>query len=176
MKQGVTLAEVIPLMAQMEKTAASLRSQIQECSVVLVEKGGVPEPDQDVHALIDELDRISDHLRTLRLLCAKANQSTLIDYYDESGKQLTLAEALLLVKQLRSKLSLYQELALKPARPVRRPWGGEMFEVATFDPAVFRKQARSLERKVNRLSAEIDRANFTTMIEVDVSDYIDPLD
>lgn len=172
----VTLAEAIPLMAQMEKTISDLRIQINKSATVHIEKGETPEPEQDVHELIDELHRVQNDLLNLRLLCAQVNQNTLIDYYDESGNQLTLAEALLLAKQMRETLSLYKSLASKPAKPVRLRLSSDLFEVATFDPSVFKKKARSLERKLNRLSAEIDRANFNTTIEYDVSYYMDLAD
>lgn len=170
---AVALAEAIPLMAQMEKTIYDLRMQINESATLHIEKGETPEPEQDVHELIDELHRVQNDLLKLRLLCAQANQNTLVDYYDEFGNQLTLAEALLLVKQMRETLSLYKSLALRPAKPVRLRLSSDLFEVASFDPSIFKKKARSLERKVNRLSAEIDRANFNTTIEYDVSYYMD---
>lgn len=181
MSAQISLREALPLVAQIERMIREKQAERSEKSVVRIDKGEQHEKTADVDNLTEEIRRLQRDLRTLQVEIQKANLTTHVEFQDENGEKLLLADAILLVKQMREELEHLRQLAAKPEKPVAvRGVGigrvyaeGPAYEVATFDVDKYKNAYKSLQRKANALSNAIERANFDAMINFDASEYIE---
>lgn len=175
MMTKISLREALPLVSQIEKMIREKQTERAEKAVIEFQKGEKYEKTDEVDRLTEEIARLQSDLRKLQLEIQKANLNHLVNYTDESGRKLTLAEALILAKHLREELERWKSLASKPDKPrmLVRLQSGTVMQVASFDVNAYKEKIKALSRKVNRLSSEIERANFDAMIDFDASHYIE---
>lgn len=174
----LALAEAIPLMATMSQKIERLDKEIRSLAIVSFEKGDKydrEEPAKEISELLAEMGRLQSDLRTLKAKVSAANRSFLVALGD--GEEVSLEEALLLVKDWRGQLPLLRYLAQLPDKPRAMPdyyRSGSMYQIAAGDPKHYRSLADRLERQANRLSVLIDRANLEASISIDPESEFDP--
>lgn len=173
----LNLNEAIPLLAEIRNQLADRRNKRRQVATVFFQKGEVVEKSNEVDTLTDEINKLIKAAQVLQAKIARANLDNYVDF-EVNSRKLTIAEAIDYNRELRRELMGLEDLARQPKQPVllyhRVRVGESVYEIATFDVERYEKEAQRLRRFVNRLSMEIDRANFNTYIEIDVENEFDP--
>ncbi|WP_332648473.1 DIP1984 family protein [Lysinibacillus sp. 54212] len=166
----ISLAEAVKLKSILNKKTQELISEIHSNSHSIVEKGEQPkQPDRTLSIIEAELVRVRKDARLLDKLIYKANIENTIQFKDE---QLTLVEAIELAIQLRSQVSLYQDLGRSDKEEFYHSSGEAiLYRIALYDPTEYRNQANELEKEAHRLSNAINAKNYQVQIEFDDSNY-----
>lgn len=171
----ITLAEAINLKSTVGKRLQELIQERNTVSVVTVvnkEDFEKMKPDRTVEEVTKEIEKVRAQIRELTLVLAEANLANTVEW---EGKQIPLTVALELAKQLRGEVSILKTLASRKEEEVKTgSWGSsEHYIIATYDPSEYKRKARELERKVNKLSSDINHKNYTTYVEVSfVEEYL----
>jgi hypothetical protein len=165
-----TLAEVLPIRASMGKRLQELEEERMQNSTVTTPKGEIVVfPDRTVDQITEEINELRADIRELDFAILEANMNNRVEW---DGEEITIMQAISIVKDMRSELKEIRRLARTQKEVVER-WGDSAVTRATFDPEAYRKKAERLERQANKLSSMIDRANFDVMIDIDLSKYAD---
>lgn len=160
----ITLAEALPLLNVISNRINDLVSDREDSSYIIVEKGEKYErPRYDLFKLTEEIEQAWKDYVTLSKEIARANLENTIEW---DGKQITIAEAIDLAKQIRAEIVHLRRLA---NRRKQEYVGGNreklLVKVLLYEPEEAKKLALKLERKVNRLSSLIEAKNHSVMIE-----------
>jgi sulfur transfer complex TusBCD TusB component (DsrH family) len=137
----------------------------------------VTTPDVDVDETTNTINKLNSDIRKMRRLVSKANVETKIDWVVDE-EQITLAEAIILIQQMRQDLYNFTDLSSAKtysrvndmgARALRDNSSDkfsfeEVFEV-TYDTKKYSELADTLTRKVNKLEAVIQQTNWTVDID-----------
>ena len=165
----LTLAEAIPLMASMAQHVQRLEAGIREKAIVRFEKGESYTQDcASVEADLAEISKAKAGIRILKTKVSEANRAVTVEI--GNGERVSLEYALLLVKDMRREVEMLRMLAALPDKPRAV---SSLYEVAACDPEKMRKRADQLERRANRLSVLIDKANMESLVEVDTGTEFD---
>lgn len=169
----ISLAQGIQLISQLNSEIQAKRIQRTDASEIVFQKGESYTLTDDVDKLSDELDVLYDRVRELKVKIGQKNVETKLDIFGGELDSITLAEALVLVQQIRNELEACEYLAQKNPNPQlqRAIYGGEScYSVANFDVNKYKRLASELRKRANRISTEIDRVNHNTMIDVSWAD------
>lgn len=166
----ISLAEAVKLKSILNKKTQELILEIHSNSHAIVEKGEQPKlPDRTLSIIEAELTRVRKDARLLDKLIYKANIENTIKFKDE---ELTLVEAIELAIQLRSQVSLYQDLGRSDKEEFYHSSGDAiLYRIALFEPSEYRNRANELEKEAHRLSNVINAKNYQVQIEFDDSNY-----
>lgn len=175
----ITLAQALPLMAQIKRKIADLNTELVRSRVVDVMRGTEPSPDElgrTVEEILSDRSKAIDDFLFLQTQIAKANMENHIFWNKDAP---SIYEAIEMAKQIRQDVALYKEMgnmkkitAPQSARYTLTSSGTPMVQIALFTPELFRTEALALERKVNLLSSLIDQKNHEVSIAFDASEYL----
>ena len=163
----LTLAEAIPLMASMAQHVQRLEAGIREKAIVRFEKGESYTQDcASVEADLAEIskakagwdsqDRVSR--RTVRYGRNRKRRAGFLGVRPAARQD------------VRREVEMLRMLAALPDKPRAL---SSLYEVTACDPEKMRKRADQLERRANRLSVLIDKANMESLVEVDTGTEFD---
>lgn len=184
---NITLDMAQPLDKQIKLRLAALYKELNTNMEVTYRRGEEPElPDRKVEIILDEITKLEADRRRLLILRDKANLENEVPWaiFPNNATRITITEGLYLVKDMRATLSLLNSMSSGPSKPtshlrayMARQGNTVADEITepTYDVVEYRKKAETLERKVNALSIALDKANQTTVLDFDASDYFDGL-
>lgn len=120
---------------------------------------------------------LEKEIRILRLVLAKNNVDTLVDYI-EDDKKISLQEAIYLVKQYRTKLPKIKAMGefrtssriVDPTSRYQQNAVDRSYEEiteATYDIKAYREKAKKIETLITKLEMAINQANYSTYVEVE---------
>lgn len=173
----LSLHEAVPLLSQLKKDLLELRSERRKKAIITYPHGHYDGINADVSQLSDRIESLRWSIHVLRSKIARANQENYVDFKYGEEENLTILDAINYARDLRREIEELEYLASCPERPrvSRGVYGGEaLFERASFDVNKIRSTLASRRREANKLSVEIDKANFNTYIEIDVNKEFDP--
>jgi hypothetical protein len=128
------------------------------------------EKTSEVDDYTNEINTLRDHLVMLTELMSKANMRYKVTL-PGIGKQVTLAAALTLVKEMRNEISCLQRLAKLPVEPkFNAGYRESYYEVATFDVARYDVLTKDMQKDATSLSRAIDRANEKAYFEFEFAE------
>lgn len=173
----ISLTEAVNIISTIKGQIKDIYSKMDGISTLTFPKGEPrPEATSEVDDAMAKVEALESDLMELSTAVEVANNNNLVDFQID-GKPLTIAEAIKLAQILRAKLNVLKILSNKPAQPVlQRSFHStdSVYEVANFDVDHYKKLTEALERRVNRLSLSIDRANANISIEfVNVGKYLE---
>lgn len=124
---------------------------------------------EELYTKINELDAV---VLSLKALLNEKNHTSTITLDD---REITLAEAILTIKMLKSKLPLLKRLSMakKEKRSVIAP--GRYSEdaktyteltVAQLEPKEYREELSAIENKIISLQSKIDNVNINTLVDI----------
>ena len=116
-------------------------------------------PKFDPNKLTKDIDEKTDEIRKLKILIQEANLKTRI-----IGEEITLAEAIIKVNDLRSKLSQLQNLFEKKDSWYRSKDEKEM--IAHMDETFVEDLIEKIEIEKSQLDNKIQMTNWTAKIEI----------
>jgi hypothetical protein len=164
----ISLTEAINIISIIKGKLNEAYAQLDKVSTVSYAKGEEkPEKTTDVDELAEEIAVLQEDLISLSMAIDEANRSTVVDF-KVNDRSLYISEAIVRAQIMRQSLRQLKKLADAPEKPVMRSsmYRSEgNYEVATFDVKTYKNIAESLEKKVNRLSLSIDKANAITSVE-----------
>ncbi len=167
----ITVAEARLLKNSVSKKLQDLLRERNQIAYIEFEKG----EDYTPHArtfqeVTNDIAKVRGHYRAVKKGLSESNLHTTIQW---QGEELTLVEALELVKELRSEADSLKMFG--NSQQVERISRGAFeakvsFKKALFEPPVVKKDGERLLKEANRLSILIDKANFNAMVEFDFVD------
>jgi hypothetical protein len=159
----INMMDATNIMAEIRKQIGEKRQKRNELSTYKTKELTKIQKTEDVNRLTQELNILSDHLMRLSVLMSQANLKYKIKLEHES---MSLAEALVCVKELRAEVSCLQTLADLSERPkLQTNYGETYYEGATFDVKFYGELAGSLAKRAVSISRAIDRANEKAYFE-----------
>lgn len=174
---SISLHEAIPLLSHLKKELYAEKRLRRERAVDIFPKDGFHGTSEDVDELTERIDNLRHAIHLLSMKIAEANRTTNVDFSFYGKDKLTIADAINLARQLHDEIDELAFLASRPKQPQphRNHFSNEtLYERATFDVDKYRAKADQLRRLANRLSLEIDRANFSTFILINRETEFDP--
>lgn len=190
----ITVEEARLILANKEEELSRLQKLRHTSKTnVFRKKDGVKELVNSEHEFtIDEItkliEKVEKEIRILRVELTVANVNTLVDFTDEDGQQITLQEAIYMIKQLRldqgtvkdmGEMKLTSKIVDNTPRilaangAVDRSY--EEITEPNFDTLKYRKKAKKIELLITKLEMEIKKANLNVMIKVP-KDIVEVLD
>ena len=110
----------------------------------------------------ERIEQIETEIRRIRFAIAKANCEVVVDDFN-----ITIAEALVLLAQLRGEYQRLARLAGRPQLSRRLTMNGILeFTECLYDVEQAEAEQKELGRKISKLQVAIDRANLTNVIEI----------
>lgn len=179
----MTLAEVRLILDNKEQELRDVFSKRNEVQINTYKKtDSVKELTHSEHEFsVDDLtakaDTLQKEIRILRLLLAKHNVNTLVDFTMD-GEKVSLQEAIYLVKQYRENLPHLKYMGeLKTTSRLVDP-GSRFIQQAvdrsyeevkepTFDTKKYRETAKKIEVLITKLEIAINQANYNTTIDLE---------
>lgn len=171
---NISLAEAIPLKSSLSRRIQELVRERQQVSTVTIQPDGTKEEHKrTIEEVAAELETTRSHYRELDIAIAKANVTSTFKWQE---KDITILEAIELAKQIRGEVNELKRFGSQKKKETQRSWGTEQPTVVetTYDPDEYRKEALVLEKRVQKLSALIDKTNHVTEIPFSAADsYIE---
>ena len=134
----------------------------QECTISYREGEEKTAQDYDYAKTRARMKEIDDETRRVKFLIAKANIEVKLDGFD-----VTIAEGLVLLAQLRAELSRLDNLTGHKQISRRITSTGVIeYTECLFDVAKAEEDQLVLGREIGRLQVAIDKANFVSEIEI----------
>ncbi|GLC89918.1 hypothetical protein [Lysinibacillus piscis] len=167
----INLAEAVKLKSILAKKIQELVSELHRSAFVTIEKGQQPKTSNRAMAVIEaELAQIRLDSRTLDRLVYEANSTHFVEFKEE---QLALVEAIELATQLRAEAELCKHFSTHEKEVVRTGFGEStvLYDIALFEPNVYRERANQLEKDAHKLSNLINAKNYSVEIQFDDSRY-----
>lgn len=169
----ITVAEARLLKNAVSKKLHDLLRERSQIAFVEYEKGEEYTPyERTFDEVSKEIEKTREHYRVVKRALADSNLHTTIEW---NGKELSIVEALELVKQLRTEAEDLKTFG--NSQQVERISRGAFdtkvsYKKALFNPPAIKKEGEKMLKMANRLSILIDKANFNAMVEFDfVDDY-----
>lgn len=161
----ITLAQAVHLRSIIGRRIQELVHERVSVSTVQASKGEKYEkPERTMEEVTLELNEARKHYRELDFAATSANLQSKISW---DGEEISITEALEISKQLRGEVSELKRFGQrkKQEKEFNYRSESESFVYAMYEPEVYRQNALKLERKVNRLSQEIEATNHRTDFE-----------
>lgn len=166
----ITLAQAIQLSSQLDKDVHKSKMALITEGIITFEHGQPYETTDKVNIVYAELQTLMDHIFELKSKIMQTNMVTTVDY-ELNGHTLNVYEAITLVKQYREIIERLESLSMIPEKPrLERNFTESCYKVANFNVSDYAKELKKYKRMANRLSTEIDKVNYTQLIDVDWAD------
>ncbi|QUH19744.1 hypothetical protein [Alkaliphilus sp. B6464] len=191
MKDNITLAEAFLILKNKENELDEILTARFAClqntyKKVNGQKELMHEPHEiSVNELTSKSEILMKEIRKLRLIVAKANLETLVEFTID-GEKISLQEAIYLVKQYRNELPrlkqmgemrIHSEIVDPTPRYTPRVPGGivsggidrsyEQVMEPSFDTKEYRKKAEKMEVLITKLEVAINQANYSIFVDLD---------
>ncbi|KOY82291.1 hypothetical protein I6G82_00130 [Lysinibacillus macroides] len=167
----INLAEAVKLKSILGKKIQELVEELHRSAFVTVEKGQAPKTSNRALVIIEaELAQVRRDARTLDRLVYEANIQNCVDF---KGEQLALVEAIELATQLRAEAELCKGFSMREKESVRLGYGENtvLYDIAMYEPDVYRERAIQLEKDAHKLSNLINAKNYSIQLNFDDSRY-----
>jgi hypothetical protein len=167
----LTLAQLIPLIKLVRVRIIELAKERERVAVVQIEKGEmITKPARSFEIISQELSETRNDLVRFEHL---KNESNLRETVSWDNKEICLADALILAKELQSEVAMLKALGTK--NKVERSSrfidsSGHLLNCTTYDPEVVWNQALKLQRQVSLLSQLIERKNHFSELDIENAD------
>ncbi|MBU5676144.1 hypothetical protein KQI88_06915 [Alkaliphilus sp. MSJ-5] len=186
MKDKITLAEAFLILKNKENELDEVLTSRFAClqntyKKVNGQKELMHEPHEiSVNELTSKSEILMKEIRKLRLIVAKANLKTLVEFTID-GEKISLQEAIYLVKQYRNELPRlkqmgemrsHSEIVDPTPRYTPQVSGGidrsyEQVMEPSFDTKEYRKKAEKMEVLITKLEVAINQANYSIFVDLD---------
>ncbi|MEC1176981.1 hypothetical protein P9B03_00570 [Metasolibacillus meyeri] len=166
----ISLAEAIKLKSILKRKISDLSIEISTVAYTIVEKGEEPKtPNRTIQQVEADLAIVRKDSRTLDRLIYRANIDNFIEF---NGEKLAIVEAIELATQLRAEAGQAKTFGLSEKESYMHSVGETtLYNVALFDPEVYRVRAIELEKQAHRLSNAINAKNYQVQIDFNDSAY-----
>lgn len=167
----ITLAEAVKLKSILTKRVHELEDEIRRVAFTTVIKGEDPQEGPRTVAKVDEeLEEVRRDIRLLDRLMYRANIDHFIHF---QGDDLAIVEAIELATQLRARARIYKELgsAAREEMQYGMMEGTPVYQVALFDPEIYRQKAIQVEKDAHKLSNLINAKNYLVVLDFDDEKY-----
>lgn len=119
------------------------------------------ETDYNYDFVRQEVTRLDESVRKIRVALAKANCTVMVDGFD-----ISIGEALVLLAQLQSKKQYLDNMAVNIQLSRRLTQNGVIeYTECMYDVAKAKQDVSELRKEISDLQVAIDRANLTNYIE-----------
>lgn len=186
MKDKITLAEAFLILKNKENELDEVLTSRFAClqntyKKVNGQKELMHEPHEiSVNELTSKSEILMKEIRKLRLIVAKSNLETLVEFTID-GERISLQEAIYLVKQYRNELPRLKQMGemrshseIVDPTPIYTPRvsGGidrsyEQVMEPSFDTKEYRKKAEKMEVLITKLEVAINQANYSIFVNLD---------
>lgn len=167
----ITVAEARLLKNAVSKRLHELLSERNKNAFVEFEKDEeYIKPDKSFEELTKDIEKVRSHYMAVKKALAESNLKNTIEW---NGKELTIVEALELVKELRDESDRLISFGNNPIiqRSSRGIYDSKtIYRKALFEPSELKKAGEKMRKEANRLSILIDKANFNTSVELEFAD------
>ncbi|WP_107841468.1 hypothetical protein [Metasolibacillus meyeri] len=166
----ISLAEAIKLKSILKRKISDLSIEISTVAYTIVEKGEEPKtPNRTIQQVEADLAIVRKDSRTLDRFIYRANIDNFIEF---NGEKLAIVEAIELATQLRAEAEQAKTFGISEKESYIHSVGETtLYNVALFDPEVYRVRAIELEKQAHRLSNAINAKNYQVQIDFDDSAY-----
>lgn len=177
-----TLAEALLILDNKIKQSNDLIQELQEVRVNKYRKENGEnnlehEPHENtVDFVLENYDKISTEIRLLKCYIREANFKIVVNY-KVNNKNISLYEALLLIKEYRSVYDLYRNLGSSKTKSeiivprtdfrVAADRSYELITEPTYNTKKYRGKAEKLESLITKLEIAINQANYGNEIEME---------
>lgn len=185
MANKITLAEAFLILKSKEKELDEvLTSRFSYLENTYKKVNGQKELTHEPHEIsVDDITIKSEilmkEIRKLRLIIAKANLETSVDFTVD-GEKISLQEAIYLVKQYRNELPRTKSMGemksystiVDPTPRYAQVAGAidrsyEQVTEPSFNTKEYRKKAEKMELLITKLEVAINQANYSTFVEIE---------
>ncbi len=146
------LAEALILRADMQKTVEQLKDRL--FNNAKVQEGDTP--GENPMDLMDELERVTDELVSIVQRINRTNVTTLLN------PDMTIADALAVRDMLKSKHSIYRDLAYSATTSQKRLTRSEIKFISTVNIKEVQDKADTFAKQHRELDASIQGLNWST--------------
>lgn len=162
----LSLAELLPLKSTISNTLQEKLRERNRVAMIEFEKGTTEKEthEKSFNDVTNELRTIRSDYRKIDTLIAEANVKNKVEWEDGP---VTINEALEFAKQLRSESYELKNFGTRKKIEKMHSYGIEtpMYQELTYDPSKIHEKGIKLEKKANRLSMAIEKANHKFEIE-----------
>lgn len=165
----ISLGECLKIAKDYTEEVNRLYGARKEAAFVIHGKDeDVKEPDESVEKITKKINELNERIRILRSLVAQRNLDALLDIELDDGRQIRLAEGIVLLGQLLKEKGEIATFLSAPKRKRENAYSGIVeYTSITFDQDAIKRYAKTLDQEIRALRREIDKANIGTMVEVD---------
>lgn len=167
----ISLAEAVKLKSILKSNIHELEDEMRRVAFTTVEKGKMPQKISRTLEVVEaDLEKVRYDSRILDRLMYRANIDNEVNF---KNQQLTLIEAIELAKQLRAKSRFEKELSTAKKEEIQYGYGEAttVYQVALFDPEVYRLKSIESEKDAHKLSNLINAKNYSVFLDFDDNKY-----
>lgn len=171
----IVLNEAVRLKSVVSRKLRELLTERERISFVTVSSKKVEEGasyekhDRTVEEVTLDIEEVRKEEREISYALSKANLENTVKW---DGEDIPLTTGLLLSKQLRAELEGLKSFSIRNKVETSFSYSSSEsnYDLAQYEPKEYKKKADKLERQVNKLSSDLNAANYSIYVDIECAD------